>query len=94
MHHTISIYEAIMLICFGASWPMAIHKTLTSKSHAGKSCTFSVLILIGYVAGMLHKYIFSMDFVFWLYLINALMVGFDLTMVLSYRHRDKMAKRF
>ena len=27
-----SIYEIIMLICFGAAWPFSIYKSLKSKS--------------------------------------------------------------
>ena len=87
-----SVFEAIMMICFGVSWPMAIYKTLKSKSHAGKSCTFAFLILVGYLAGMAHKVIYNWDWVFYLYLVNTLMVAFDLTMTLIYKYREKRAE--
>ena len=35
-----SIFEAIMLICFGASWPAAVYKTYTTKNVEGKSLLF------------------------------------------------------
>jgi len=43
-----SIYEIIMLICFGAAWPFAIYKSYTSKSVLGKSALFLVIVLVGY----------------------------------------------
>ena len=33
--------EAAMLICFGASWPFAIIKTVRAKNPAGKSYLFA-----------------------------------------------------
>ena len=50
-----SIFEIIMLICFGAAWPLSIYKSYTSRSTEGKSVSFLIVILIGYVAGILHK---------------------------------------
>ncbi len=84
-----SIFEALMLICFGISWPMAIYKTMTAKSHGGKSTAFAALILLGYLAGMAHKIFNDFNWVFYLYLVNTLMVGFDLVMTLIYQHREK-----
>ena len=31
------VFEMIMLICFGASWPFALLKTIRVKNPAGKS---------------------------------------------------------
>ena len=35
-----SVWEVIMLICFGFSWPFAILKTVRVKNPAGKSYLF------------------------------------------------------
>jgi hypothetical protein len=43
-----SVFEAGMIVCFGISWPVAILKTLKTRSVAGKSRTFLVLVLAGY----------------------------------------------
>lgn len=59
-----SIFELIMLICFGVSWPFAIIKTVRVKNPTGKSYLFLCLVVIGYVAGCLHKVIYRYDFVF------------------------------
>ena len=82
-----SIYEALMLFAFGASWPLAIIKTYTSKNPAGKSLLFSVLIIAGYLCGIAHKAFYGKwDIVGYLYIVNLLMVAFDLYLVIFYRH--------
>ncbi|MDK2903673.1 MAG: hypothetical protein PWQ93_1592, partial [Clostridiales bacterium] len=47
-----SIFESIMLLCFGAAWPFSIYKSYKSRSTAGKSLVFSLLLLIGYISGI------------------------------------------
>lgn len=84
-----SIFEALMLICFGFSWPFAIMKTVKVKNPAGKSYIFLFLIIIGYIAGCLYKITGKFDFVFWLYLLNGLLVATDTVLCLYYQHRNK-----
>ena len=86
-----SLFEAIMLICFGFSWPFAIMKTVKVKNPAGKSYIFLSLIIIGYIAGCLYKIAGKFDFVFWLYLLNGLLVATDTVLCLYYQHRNKKA---
>ena len=82
-----SIFEIIMLVCFGFSWPFAIIKTVRVKNPTGKSYLFMSLIIIGYIAGCIHKILYSRDFVFWLYLLNTLLVASDFVLCLYYQHR-------
>ena len=84
-----SIFEIIMLVCFGFSWPFAIIKTVRVKNPAGKSYLFMSLIIIGYIAGCIHKILYSRDFVFWLYLLNTLLVATDCVLCLYYMQRLK-----
>lgn len=86
---SMSIYEAIMLICFGSSWPFAVMKTYNTKSVKGKSRLFLSLIIIGYIFGMINKILNSMDIVFWLYVVNLLLVSTDLFFCLRYRNREE-----
>ncbi|NMA85218.1 MAG: hypothetical protein GX962_15295 [Epulopiscium sp.] len=72
-----SIFEVIMLLCFGAAWPFSIYKSYKSKSTAGKSLVFLVILLTGYVAGILHKAFYSYDQVIYLYILNFCMVSVD-----------------
>ena len=85
-----SIFEAIMLICFGASWPFAVMKTYRTKAVKGKSRLFLSLVILGYIAGMINKILNSMDIVFWLYVINLLLVGTDFMLCLKYRSREEL----
>ncbi|SCZ82113.1 hypothetical protein SAMN03080599_03382 [Acidaminobacter hydrogenoformans DSM 2784] len=81
----LSIFEIIMLTCFGFAWPISIHKSWTSKSTGGKSPVFSYVIIIGYLSGMTHKWLNSRDLVMVLYAINMAMVTVDL--MLYYRNK-------
>lgn len=82
-----SIFEAGMLLCFGASWPFQVTKTYKTKNVKGKSILFLWLIEIGYVLGMLHKVLYSPDIVFFLYLMNFILVGADMVLYYIYRSR-------
>lgn len=86
---SMSFFEAAMLICFGASWPFAVIKTYKSKSVKGKSRLFLTLIILGYICGMINKILNSVDIVFWLYIINLLLVGTDFAFCLMYRNREE-----
>ncbi len=72
-----SVFEVIMLACFGAAWPPSIYKSYTSRTSRGKSLPFLCVIFLGYVAGILHKVNFNPDWVVCLYAFNALMVAID-----------------
>lgn len=72
-----SLLEMTMLICFGAAWPLSIYKSYTSKSTAGKSVFFLIIIMVGYIAGILNKLLYNYDFVIYLYILNLFMVFID-----------------
>lgn len=72
-----SIFEMIMLICFGAAWPFSIYKSYTSKSTSGKSIFFLIVIMIGYVSGIINKLFYNYNWVIYLYILNLTMVFID-----------------
>lgn len=80
-----SVFEILMLVCFGCAWPVSIYKSITSKSIKGKSITFLYIILAGYLFGMLHKAFYHWDLVIIMYAINFTMVLIDL--LLYYRNK-------
>ena len=82
-----SVFEIIMLVCFGASWPFSILKSYRSRSNHGKSAIFLAVVLTGYVAGTLHK-IFHYDAVMYLYILNGIMVAVDLGLYVRNRRYD------
>lgn len=73
-----SIFEVIMLLCFGAAWPSSIYKSYSSRSSKGKSIVFLVIVLIGYIAGIFHKVFYNLDWVVFLYALNGLMILLDI----------------
>lgn len=75
-----SIFEVIMLICFGSAWPASIYKSFTSRTARGKSLAFLIIVFIGYGAGILHKVFYNLDWVVLLYALNGLMVLADITL--------------
>ena len=81
-----SIFEAGMLVCFGASWPAAVAKTYRTKNVKGKSRLFLWLVILGYAFGMVHKILYNFDVVFYLYVFNLLLVACDLVLVYRYRN--------
>jgi hypothetical protein len=80
-----SVFEILMLVCFGAAWPFSIYRSLTSRSIAGKSVIFLFVVLIGYAAGVLHKLLYRYDYVIFLYALNGCLVLTDI--VLYFRNR-------
>jgi len=84
-----SILEAGMMFCFGASWPFQVAKTFKTKNVKGKSILFLWLVEIGYVLGIAHKIFYNMDSVIYLYILNLLLVGSDMFLYYLYRNRPE-----
>ena len=70
-----SIFEALMMLGFGLAWPFNISRSLRTKTAAGKSFLFMITIEFAYICGMIHKILHNFDWVFWLYVLNFVMVG-------------------
>ena len=51
------LLEALMILCFGLSWPISIRKSWISRTAKGKSLFFEVFLLIGYIFGIVRKII-------------------------------------
>ncbi len=83
-----SIFEVIMLICFGISWPVSIAKAVRTKVVTGKSPLFMAVVCLGYVSGVVHKALFSFDWVIALYAMNMVLVAVDLTLYFRYLPRQ------
>ena len=86
-----SIFEAIMLVCFGAAWPFSIYRSYKSCDNSGKSLGFMLVILIGYISGIIHKIYFHYDLVILLYIVNSLMVTVDIS--LYFRNKCYMEEK-
>ena len=78
------VFEALMLICFGVSWPISIVKSLKTKVVAGKSPLFMSIVCLGYLSGIIHKVLNSYDWVTYLYALNFFLVALDLFLYYRY----------
>ncbi|MBQ7043609.1 MAG: hypothetical protein IJN78_03285 [Clostridia bacterium] len=91
------ILEIIMIVSFGASWPMNVMKSYKARTAKGKSLAFLLLIFFGYIAGIASKFLneaymasFSEKwYVLFFYFLNLLMVGADLILYFRNRNLDK-----
>lgn len=88
--YIMSLFEALMLVCFGAAWPFSIYRSYKSGTNAGKSLFFLFVVLAGYIFGMIHKLLYSFDIVLYLYIANLLMVITDI--ILYFRNASKFNK--
>jgi len=70
-------FEMLMLLCFGAAWPFSIVKSIRSRRTGGKSFVFLIIVITGYISGIINKFLNNLDFVVWLYALNATMVSID-----------------
>ncbi len=87
------IFEALMLLAFGCSWPASIAKSLRTRFVRGKSPAFMIIVLGGYCCGIAHKLINPpapdagaiAHAVLWLYVLDLLLVATDLTLYFLFR---------
>ena len=79
-----------MLVCFGISWPFNIAKSLRSRTAKGKSVAFELLIIAGYLCGLIGKFILgNLSYVVFFYMADILMVAADLVLTLRNRRLDR-----
>ena len=87
----VTVFESIMLVCFGISWPISVYKSATSKSTKGKSVLFTFAIIIGYIAGITGKIVGgNINYVLVLYLINLAFVCVDLALYFINKKRERL----
>lgn len=83
------ILEAIMLICFGLSWPMNAYKNFKARTAAGTSWQFILLITLGYVAGIAAKFVSgTINWVLVVYFINVVCIGVNWAVYFRNRKLD------
>lgn len=91
------LLEIIMIVSFGASWPMNVIKSFKTRTTKGKSLAFLCLIFFGYIAGIASKFtndVYMAQFaqkwyVLFFYFLNLIMVGLDLCLYARNNALDK-----
>ncbi len=91
------LLEALMILCFGLSWPISIRKSWISRTAKGKSLFFEVFLLVGYVCGIARKIILfasgnGSGFLFYLgwffYVLNFVEISIDVALYFRNRKLD------
>ncbi len=73
-----AIFESIMLICFGLSWPLNVIKAYRARTAKGMSLPFILLIITGYIAGITAKLVTDqINYVLVVYLVNLAIVSMN-----------------
>ena len=91
------ILEIVMVVSFGASWPLNVMKSYKARTAKGKSLSFLCMLFFGYIAGIASKLIndvymaaFSEKwYVLFFYVLNLLMVGTDIVLYFRNKALDK-----
>ena len=94
------LLEVVMVVSFGASWPLNVMKSYKARTTKGKSLPFLCLIFFGYIAGIASKLlneaymasIASKWYVLFFYVLNLIMVGVDLCLYIRNYRLDKEAE--
>lgn len=84
-----SIFEAGMLISFGFAWPIKLINTYRARTAKGVNPLFSIVIIMGYCCGIIHKLLYSRDMVLAIYIINLSMVIADFCLYFRNRRLDR-----
>ena len=74
-----AIFESIMLVCFGLSWPLNVIKAYKARTAKGTSLPFILLIITGYIACITAKIVTDqINYVLVVYLLNLAIVSMNL----------------
>ena len=88
------VFEMIMLVCFGLSWPFNIAKSIRSRTARGKSLWFEVCIIVGYLCGLAGKFISgNVTYVAAFYILDIAMVTTDLVLTMRNKRLDQAAEQ-
>ena len=93
------LFEILMVVCFGISWPLNIYRSYRARTAKGKSLPFLIFIFVGYVAGIVSKltsdvYLATFAekwYVLVFYCINLVMVGVDMSLYARNAMLDRRA---
>ena len=94
------ICEAIMIVCFGLSWPLSVYKSWKSRTTKGKSLQFEIFIWIGYIFGIAKNFIkfFNggsgfISFLAWgFYFLNFIEITIDILLYFRNAKLDRIAE--
>ena len=84
------VLETSMLVCFGASWPISVIRNIRAKTAKSMSLQFILLIITGYLGGLIAKLITGqISYVLLVYLFNLAIVSINLVVYFVNRRHDR-----
>lgn len=89
-----------MIVSFGASWPLNVLKSYRARTTKGKSLAFLLLIVFGYIAGIVSKLVNEAYmaafadkwYVLFFYVLNLIMVSADVVLYARNYRLDKKSE--
>ncbi len=90
------IFELLMIVCFGVSWPLNIIKAWRARTAKGSSVQFYFLILVGYLFGITSKAIklrsgiSTPGYVWFFYILNSVIVTTGILVWFRNRRLDRI----
>ena len=93
------VFELLMIVCFGVSWPLNIYKAWKARTTKGSSVQFYFLILVGYLFGITSKIIKLNNgistpwYVWFFYILNSVIVTIGILIWFRNRRLDRLAGR-
>ncbi len=89
------VFELLMIVCFGVSWPLNIYKAWKARTAKGISVPFYFLILAGYLFGIagklvkLRQGINTPGYVWFFYILNSVTVTLGILVWFRNRRLDR-----
>jgi len=86
--------EAVMVLCFGLSWPAPIYRSYKGRTARGKSLFFLCMLGLGYVCGIVAKFLHlaqegTLPYPTYFYCANLLMISVEILLYFRNRRLDK-----
>lgn len=83
----------VMLLCFGAAWPLSIRKSFVARTAKGTSPMFLLVISLGYISGIFSKIAGGkITYVIFFYFMNFVMVSINLALYFRNKKLDEIAE--
>ena len=88
------LFEALMLVCFGFSWPLNVIKAYKARTAKGTSLAFIFLIITGYIAGISAKFLnHQINYVLVVYFLNLAIVMINVFVYIRNKSLDKQSSK-
>ena len=94
-----NVFEMLMVVCFGISWPLNIRKLFLSRTAKGTSVLFYFFIWIGYVFGLASKGIKAAHggatpgYVWFFYILNTVMISCGILLYFRNKRLDRAREK-